>query len=454
MMNSTNRISKIRAFHKKLARGWKKARCTLCGLYFRRFRKCEIPMKQCLCSPLFCIIPEAKKICCLKLKSSSDSVKPIKHVVSKLSGKSTSELERMKRKGDNWSANDLFKFQHGNLDHCNMTERREVCLEWLRRLSSIPKKYYYLAWYASAIYTCYYRLAPLITDKEEKKRIWIDVKREYAEIFLMGRRIWRRPTHPTRLRILYDLAMLCVLFNDVPNDQTIVLFRDLLNDNDNFNFEVLDEIEYAQSIDKAVRLENHVIDLFYQRRKSTCSARSSFLSKSSTETPRSSFRSLKVRNDDIKSSKLSKASSLSIPDNMMSNSSMTTGILPSRSPQVTRKLSVRFAGRPKFDRNNETETIEGNLNSINLIKMNSSENNTKDNDGKLKIIVMNATNDQQMYQMESEQFTTSNIIVNEIDKLDKNFIITKRSSYAETIRTLPLTVSDQIMAFIALCQNV
>lgn len=70
--------------------------------------------------------------------------------------------------------------------------------------------------YASAIYTCYYRLAPLITDKEEKKRIWIDVKREYAEIFLMGRRIWRRPTHPTRLRILYDLAMLCILFNDIP----------------------------------------------------------------------------------------------------------------------------------------------------------------------------------------------------------------------------------------------
>lgn len=70
--------------------------------------------------------------------------------------------------------------------------------------------------YASAIYICYYRLAPLIIDKEEKKHTWIDVKREYAEIFLMGRRIWRRPTHPTRLRILYDLAMLCVLFNDIP----------------------------------------------------------------------------------------------------------------------------------------------------------------------------------------------------------------------------------------------
>lgn len=70
--------------------------------------------------------------------------------------------------------------------------------------------------YASAIYTCYYRLAPLLSDKNEKAKIWIDVKREYAEIFLMERRIWRRPTHPSRLRILYDLGMLCVRFNDVP----------------------------------------------------------------------------------------------------------------------------------------------------------------------------------------------------------------------------------------------
>ncbi|VDN86632.1 unnamed protein product [Brugia pahangi] len=122
----------------------------------------------------------------------------------------------MKRKGNNWSANDLFKFQHGNLDHYDTDEKRAICMEWLRRLNNITKKYYCLAWYASAIYTCYYRLAPLISDKDEKKRIWIDVKREYAEIFLMGRRIWRRPTHPNRLRILYDLAMLCILFSDIP----------------------------------------------------------------------------------------------------------------------------------------------------------------------------------------------------------------------------------------------
>ncbi|KAL3985166.1 hypothetical protein ACH3XW_37480 [Acanthocheilonema viteae] len=321
-MNSAHRTNKIRIFRKKFMRSWKKARCTIRGLYFHRIRKYEVSMKQCLCSPLLCMVPEAKKICRFKIKSSPNSVKPVRQLLSKLGGKTTNELERMKRKGDNWSTNDLFKFQHGNYDHYDIDEKRAICLEWLRRLSNITKKYCCLVWYASAIYTCYYRLAPLIIDKEEKKRIWIDVKREYAEIFLMGRRIWRRPTHPTRLRILYDLAMLCVIFNDIPNDETVILFRDLLDDNDNFNFEVLDDIEYAQSIDKAVRLENHVIDLFYQRRKSTCSTRSSFLSKSSIDTPRSSFRRAKLS------------------DNSVSDSCMTTGILPSRNLlQITDKQS-------------------------------------------------------------------------------------------------------------------
>ncbi|VDM14890.1 unnamed protein product, partial [Wuchereria bancrofti] len=239
------------------------------------------------------------------------------------------------------------------MDHYDIDEKRAICMEWLRRLSNITKKYYCLAWYASAIYTCYYRLAP---DKDEKKRIWIDVKREYAEIFLMGRRIWRRPTHPNRLRILYDLAMLCILFNDIPNDETVILFRDLLDDSDNFNFEVLNEIEYAQSIDKTVRLENHVIDLFYQRRKSTCSARSSFLSKSNIETPRSSFRSLKMKNDDIKNIKLSKT--LSIPENMMSDSCVTT--------RIVRKQSVRFAGKSDLNKKEEKAT-EKYLNLTNTI---------------------------------------------------------------------------------------
>lgn len=80
--------------------------------------------------------------------------------------------------------------------------------------------------YASAIYTCYYRLGPLITEKDKKRDLWLEAKREYAEIFQMGRRIWRRPTHPTRLRVVYDLGMLCVRFNDL--DVSIPLTWSLL----------------------------------------------------------------------------------------------------------------------------------------------------------------------------------------------------------------------------------
>uniref|UniRef100_A0A0R3RVX8 Protein kinase domain-containing protein n=1 Tax=Elaeophora elaphi TaxID=1147741 RepID=A0A0R3RVX8_9BILA len=399
-MNSAHCINKIHAFHKKLTIGWKKARCAICRLYFHKLRKHEVSMKQCLCSPLLCIVSEAKKRCRYRIKSSPDSVKPVRQLLSKLGGKTTNELERMRRKGDNWSTNDLFKFQHGNFGHYNIDERRAICMEWLRRLSNITKKYCCLAWYASAIYTCYYRLAPLISDKEEKKRTWTDVKREYAEIFLMGRRIWRRPTHPTRLRILYDLAMLCVLFNDIPNDETIMLFRDLLDDNDNFNFEVLDEIEYAQSIDKAVQLENHVIDLFYQRRKSTCSARSSFLSKSSTDTPRSSFRRTKLR----------KGSCLSIPDNVMAGSCTTTGILVSRNAsQITRKQSVRFAGKPDMNPKEETETDKY-QNSVTM-KVKGANSDIMDNNDAEKDVT-NAQNET------NGQFIIANAILTEINEVD------------------------------------
>ncbi|VDK61919.1 unnamed protein product [Anisakis simplex] len=118
-------------------------------------------------------------------------------------------------KGDNWNANDLFRFQYGCFDGVEADELREICEEWLNRLYAIPKKYCYLAWYASAIYACFYRIAPLITDIDDKKDLWQDVKREYAEIMQMGRRIWRRPTHPSRLRVVYDLGMLCVRFNEL-----------------------------------------------------------------------------------------------------------------------------------------------------------------------------------------------------------------------------------------------
>ncbi|MCP9262532.1 MAP kinase-activated protein kinase 2 [Dirofilaria immitis] len=421
-MNSiTHRTNKFRIFRNKFTKGWKKARYALRGLYFHRLNKYEISMKQCLRATLVCVVPETQKICRLKIKSSSDSVKPIRDLISKLERKPTNELGRMKRKGDNWSANDFFKFQHGNFNHCDIDEKRAICVEWLRRLQNITKNIIILlGLYASAIYTCYYRLAPLIIDKEEKKRVWIDVKREYAEIFLMGRRIWRRPTHPTRLRILYDLAMLCVLFNDIPNDETVILFRDLLDDNDNFNFEVLNEIEYAQSIDKAVRLENHVIDLFYQRRKSTCSARSSFLSKSSNETPRSSFRSFRARNDYMKSGKLRKASSFSIPDNIISDSCLTTGILTSK----VHKLPIK-------DTNADT-----------------TENMLTGKDEQLIIIVTNV-HGEVINQRAFKQLFTSNVIFNGISDIDVEFAIEKKSNDAKTSRIFPsMLLTDSIRAFI------
>jgi len=145
--------------------------------------------------------------------------------------------------------------------------------------------------YASGIYTCYYRLAILVNDAEEKRKLFGDVKKDYADVFRMGRKIWKRPTHPSRLRIFYDFAMLCIRFNQLEDDDTIRLFHQQLADVNNFNFKVLDEIQFANSIDKVVRLENHVIDQF--GKSSACaSARSSFRSKA--ESRRSSITSPKL----------------------------------------------------------------------------------------------------------------------------------------------------------------
>ncbi len=154
-----------------------------------------------------------------------------------------SELERMRRRPD-WTANDLFRFQHLNAVGDDQEEQRAVCMEWLNRLHAISKQFCYLTWslsqysfillsyfrYASAVYTCYYRLAALITDLTEKRRLWQEVKKEYGEIFAMGRRIWRRPTHPSRLHIFYDMAMLCVRFKHLeacpdPRESEIVAGR-------------------------------------------------------------------------------------------------------------------------------------------------------------------------------------------------------------------------------------
>ncbi|VDM26507.1 unnamed protein product [Toxocara canis] len=283
----------MHGYKMKVLCGWKKTKSDLFGVIFKKYQRCVIHLKR-------CILPtsrshNSKHLSRTKLHPLPD--RPIRRAASKLSRKPTDELERMRRKGENWTANDLFRFQYGCFDDIEPDKLREICEEWLSRLYAIPKKYCYLAWYAAAIYSCFYRIAPLVNDVDEKKDLWMDVKREYAEIFQMGRRIWRRPTHPSRLRVVYDMAMLCIRFNDIPNDPTVVLFRDLLADRNNFDFSVLDEVEYAQSIDKTVRLENHVIDLFFERRKSMVSNRSSIRSKASFDTPRSSFRARRSRND-------------------------------------------------------------------------------------------------------------------------------------------------------------
>ncbi|KAK6057837.1 hypothetical protein COOONC_04604 [Cooperia oncophora] len=209
--------------------------------------------------------------------------RPIRRVASKLSRKPTNEVERLRRKGDHWTANDLFRFQYSDPEDFTSEERRELCYEWLDRLHALPKKYCYLAWYEAAIYACYYRLGPIITDPEEKRRIWTQTKKEYALIFLMGRRIWRRASHPSRLIVFYNMATLCVRFGDMTDDPTIELFRETLADGDNFDYRLLDEVQFAKSVDKITLLENYVIDQFYIRRRSSGSFRSSFRSKRSIE---------------------------------------------------------------------------------------------------------------------------------------------------------------------------
>jgi hypothetical protein len=60
------------------------------------------------------------------------------------------EIEKMREKGNDWTANDLFKFQYGigYPTSTNVDERKEICYEWINRLQQTPKKYCYLAWYS------------------------------------------------------------------------------------------------------------------------------------------------------------------------------------------------------------------------------------------------------------------------------------------------------------------
>ncbi|GMR49818.1 hypothetical protein PMAYCL1PPCAC_20013 [Pristionchus mayeri] len=256
---------------------------------FAKYRRCVTHLKKYLVDETTSKLDSERRRSHAKLQPPPD--RPIRKVVaSKISRKPTNELERLRKKGDNWTANDLFRFQYGDPEEGEPEERKRLCEEWLDRLQAIPKKYCYLAWYASAVYACYYRLAPLLTEPEAKRKCWEEVKQEYAEIFVMGRRIWRRPMHPSRLHVFYDLAMLCTRFGSVADDPTIARFKLELKDSTNFDFKVLNEVEFANSIEKVISLENFVIDQFYSRRRSTCSSRSSFRSRRSTITDHSPTR--------------------------------------------------------------------------------------------------------------------------------------------------------------------
>ncbi|WKY06011.1 hypothetical protein Q1695_006311 [Nippostrongylus brasiliensis] len=266
---------RLRYLHKS----WRKVKSDVLTSWLRRYRRCVTKLKKYLKDESH--MEQERRKSHAKLQPLPD--RPIRRVASKLSRKPTNEIERLRKKGDQWTANDLFRFQYSDPEEGTSEERRELCYAWLDRLHAISKKYCYLAWYEAAIYACYYRLAPILTDREEKRRIWTDVKREYAQVFLMGRRIWRRPSHPSRLRVFYDMAMLCVRFGNMPDDSTNLMFREALEDADNFDYRLLDEVQFAKSVDKIILLENHVIDQFYVRRRSSGSFRSSFRSKRTIE---------------------------------------------------------------------------------------------------------------------------------------------------------------------------
>ncbi|CAJ0602681.1 unnamed protein product [Cylicocyclus nassatus] len=274
--------------HKRL----RKVKTNVLCAWLQKYKKCMSKLKRYLTNSSAADAQRKKSHA--KLHPVPD--RPIRRVASKLSRKPTNEIERLRKKGDNWTANDLFRFQYSDPEEGTTEERRELCYAWLDRLLAISKKYCYLAWYESAIYACYYRLAPIIVEMDEKRKIWTDVKREYAEIFLMGRRIWRRPSHPSRLRVLYDMAMLCVRFGNIEDDPTSQLFRESLADADNFDNRVLDEVEFAKSVDKVTLLENYVIDQFYAKRRSSGSFRGSFRSRRTSE--RSPSRKSTTQEDD------------------------------------------------------------------------------------------------------------------------------------------------------------
>ncbi|VDN86424.1 unnamed protein product [Brugia pahangi] len=134
-----------------------------------------------------------------------------------------------------------------------------------------------------------------------------------------------------------------------------------------------------------------------------------------------------MKNDDIKNVKLSKT--LSIPENIMSDSCVTT--------KVIRKQSVRFAGKSDLNKNEEKVT-EKYLNLTNITTAKSINTNFMENNR-----TENINN-----QMNCKQFITSNVFFTKATKIEIEFAMKKKSNHATISQKFPSVLSEQMIAFI------
>lgn len=128
-----------------------------------------------------------------------------------------------------------------------------------------------------------------------------------------------------------------------------------------------------------------------------------------------------------------KASSLSVSDNIMSDSCVNSRNLL----HIARKQSVRFAGEPDIKSEVEIARDED-LNSTSIIEMKDT------NSGMIEGNTTNAPNE-----VNSEQLVTVNSVLNKINELDIEITLKKKSNHEGTSRKFLFMLSDEIMAFIA-----
>ncbi|VDP17064.1 unnamed protein product [Heligmosomoides polygyrus] len=125
-----------------IRKSWRKVKSEVLSTWLLKYRRCVTRIKK------KCLKDEnheerERRRSHARLHPLPD--RPIRRVASKLSRKPTNEVERLKRKGSQWTANDLFRFQYSDPEEGTSEERRELCYAWLHRLQAIAKKYCYLA---------------------------------------------------------------------------------------------------------------------------------------------------------------------------------------------------------------------------------------------------------------------------------------------------------------------